>query len=418
MSRIVLATLGSLGDLHPVIGLALELRRRGHVATIATSEFYRNKIGALGLDFRPLRPEMMVVDGAWIRSLMEGRHGPEYLLRDVILPAARDLHTDLVAATAGADLLVASELVYPAPALAATTGLRWVSFSLAPTSLFSLCDPPLLPGPVGTHLLQSLGPAANRLLRAVAKLVSHGWWRPLRELRRDLGLPPGGNPFFEGKYSPRRDLALFSPALQPAQPDWPASTRQCGFVFHDETENSTTLPPAVEEFLAAGPPPLVFTLGSSAVHAANNFYPESVRVAQQLGRRALLLLGPNPPPANLPDTVLAWDYLPFARIFPRAAAIVHQGGVGTTAQALRAGKPMLVMPFAFDQFDNAARMARVGAGRTVSRRQYRAARVARELDRLTRDPRPAAIAAALGARVRAERGTEVACDAIEQALRD
>ena len=303
--------------------------------------------------------------------------------------------------------------------IAEKTGLPWVSFSLAPISLFSAHDPSLLPGPPGTHWLQARGPAANRGLRRVAHAVTHRWWAPVRGLRRGLGLPPGLNPLFDGKISPRLDLAMFSPVLQPPQPDWPATTVQTGFPFYDETDASAAprLPAAVEDFLAAGEPPVVFTLGSAAVHIADDFFLHSVGAAGRLGRRALLLLGHNPPPPGLPPTVLAWDYLPYARIFPRAAALVHQGGVGTTAQALRAGRPMLVVPFAHDQPDNAARVTRLGVARTLARARYRAPRVARELAALLGDPAAAATAAALGAVVRAERGVAVACDALERVLR-
>ena len=417
MSRIILATIGSLGDLHPVIALALELRRRGHRAEIATSEFYREKVAGHGLGFHPLRPRMTAIDETMVRRLMDGSRGSEYLLRGLIFPAVRDMHTDLASAAAGADLIVASELVYAARLLAETTGLPWVSYALAPISLFSVVDPPLMPGPPGTHWLQSLGPGANQALRAIAKIVTHSWWKPLRTLRHELGLPPTASPIFEGKYSPRLDLALFSSVLQSPQLDWPASTVQCGFPFYDEAGISTELPPAVEQFLGAGAPPIVFTLGSSAVFAADDFYARSAEVAQILGRRAVLLVGKNPPPPGLPPSILAWDYLPHARIFPRTAVIVHQGGVGTTAQALRAGRPMLVMPFAHDQFDNAARVTRLGVARTITRSRYTVRRAAQELRGLFVEPRYAQTAVGVGARVRAERGVEVACDALERQLR-
>jgi UDP:flavonoid glycosyltransferase YjiC (YdhE family) len=188
---------------------------------------------------------------------------------------------------------------------------------------------------------------------------------------------------------------------------------QTGFPFYDEAA-APSLPAPVERFLAAGEPPIVFTLGSSAVYAAGEFYAESIRATTALGRRALLLIGSNPPPPDLPASILAWDYLPYAQVFPRAAAIVHSGGVGTTAQALRAGRPMLVMPFAFDQFDNAARVTRMGAGRTLHRNRYRADRAARELNALLSEKRYSETAARLGAQVRSERGVEAACDAIER----
>ncbi len=417
MARIVLATFGSLGDLHPVLALALELRRRGHRVEIATSAFYQEKIAAAGLGFHALRPALSVPDERMVRRVMDGRRGSAYLLRDLMFPSVRDMHADLSRIVTGADCLVASELVYAAPLLAAQTGLPWVSYSLAPISLFSVFDPSLLPGPPGTHLVQSLGPGANHLLRLAAKAGTHSWWQPVRALRRELGLPPGGHPLFEGKYSPRLDLALFSPVLQPPQADWPAQTVQCGFPFHDEVAPEDALPPAVTEFLARGAPPVVFTLGSSAVHMADDFYVRSVQAAQQLGRRALLLVGKNLPPPDLPDSILAWDYLPYAQIFLHAAAIVHQGGVGTTAQALRAGKPMLIMPYAHDQPDNAARVTRLGVARTIARSRYHPAQVAHELAELLATPDYARRAAEAGQRVRDERGVTVACDAIERQLR-
>ncbi len=418
MARIILATIGSLGDLHPALALALELRRRGHRAEIATSEFYREKISLLGLPFHPLPPDVAVGDGESVRRIMDGRRASAFLLRDLLFPAVPAMFVALAAATAGADLLVSSEIVYAAPLLAEKTGLRWASYALAPVSLFSIHDPSLLPGPPGTHLLQSFGPGANRLLRRAAGMMTYGWWRPVRALRRQLGLPPGRSPLFEGKFSPQLDLALFSPVLQPPQPDWPAQTVQCGFPFYEEeVATSAGLPPAVQNYLAAGEPPVVFTLGSAAVFAADNFFIESARAAQQLNRRALLILGQNPPPPGLPATVLAWDYLPYARIFPHAAAVVHQGGVGTTAQALRAGRPMLVVPFAHDQPDNAARVIRLGVARTLTRSGYRAGRVARELAALLGDPAIADRASVLGGLVRHERGVARACDQLEKMLR-
>ena len=415
MPRVVLATYGSLGDLHPVIALGRGLQARGHAVTIATSEMYRAKIDALGLGFHPLRPDLLAQGEHIIAEIMDGPRGSERLMRTHLFPAVREMHADLLPLVDATDLLVASELVFPAPILAATHGLRWASYQLAPVSLFSLHDPPMLPAPDAVRWLQR-GGWLHRAIKAIAQLVSYSWWRPVRELRAELGLPAGGHPLFAGKYSPQLNLALFSSVLQPPQPDWPRTTVQTGFLFHDEENAHAALPRPVADFLAAGEPPIVFTLGSAAVYVPGGFYTESARAAGRLGRRALLLVGKNAAPAHLPASMLAWDYLPFAQIFPRAAAVVHQGGVGTTAQALRAGRPMVVVPFAHDQFDNAARVARLGVAGQIARRRYHAATAARELGRLLGDGNAAATAARLGERVRAERGVERACDAIERLL--
>jgi len=351
-----------------------------------------------------------------VRHVMDGVAGTARLLRDFVFPAVRDMHADLSRAAAGVDLLVTSELIYAAPILSEQTGVRWISYSLAPLSIFSAYDPRVPPLPFGGEWVRAMPPWLWRPLKQIPRGLTRPWWKPIRELRRELGLLAGGHPLFEGKFSPRLDLALFSPVMGAPQRDWPPQTLQTGFCFFDETETAPALPAAVENFLAAGEPPIVFTLGSAAVYLGADYYRESALAAQQLGRRALLLLGQNLPPADLPASILAWDYLPYAKIFPRAAAIAHQGGIGTTAQALRAGRPMLVTPFAFDQFDNAARLRRLGASRTLHRRRYRADRVAAELGALLRDPGYAARAAELGAQVRGERGTSVACAALERAL--
>jgi len=419
MARLVLATFGSLGDLHPVLALAHELRRRQHTVVIATSECYREKISAPGFLFAPLRPEISTVDAALVRRIMDGTRGSEYLLRELMLPAVRAMHADLALATTGADLLVTNELVYAAPLLTEQTGLRWVSYSLAPMSYFSVHDPCLPPMTGGGEWIHACPPFVVRAMNRCAAWLTYAWWRPVRDFRRELRLPAGGNPLFSGKHSPLLDLALFSPVLQSPQPDWSPQTQQTGFCFYDENETPaslTSLPPAVKKFLTGGEPPVVFTLGSAAVYAANDFFRESAGAAQLLGRRALLLLGKNPPPPDLPSTILAWDYLPYAHIFPHAAAIVHQGGVGTTAQALRAGRPMLIVPFAHDQFDNAARIARLGSGRTLRRRSYTAVTARRALASLLADHRATELAAEFRTRIQTESGVISACDALERAL--
>ena len=161
----------------------------------------------------------------------------------------------------------------------------------------------------------------------------------------------------------------------------------------------------------------MFTLGSAAVNAAGSFFDESARAVAMLGRRAVLLVGPIPPtvrnrPASLPPGTIAVDRAPHDQVFPRASVVVHQGGVGTTGQAMRSGRPELIVPFAHDQPDNAFRVRQLGAARVVYPRRYRAARVARELAALRSESGYAAAAATVGQHVRAEAGARAAADAI------
>ena len=152
---------------------------------------------------------------------------------------------------------------------------------------------------------------------------------------------------------------------------------------------------------------------------AGSFYLESALAAKRLGHRAVLLTGQdlgNVPQSLLSENIVAFDYAPYSELFGRATAIVHQGGIGTTAQALRSGRPMLVMPYSYDQPDNAARAERLGVARTIARDSYTAEQAATELKHLLTDPSYAARAASVGKQIQAENGVQVACDLIEARL--
>jgi rhamnosyltransferase subunit B len=414
--RIVIATFGSLGDLHPYLALALGLRARGHRVTIATSPIYQPKVESEAIGFHAVRPDLSPETSGLLERAMDPKKGTEYILRELIFPHLRASYDDLSAAAAGADLLLTHPITFAGPLVAQKTGIRWVSSVLAPISLFSAHDPPVLAQAPWLAKLRTLGPHFHSAIFKLAKARASPWTDPVRQLRAEIGLPPGADPIFEGQHSPDLVLAMFSPLLGEPQPDWPRQTCVTGFTFYDQLDKGAGLPPELAQFLDAGPAPIVFTLGSSAVGAAGDFYRQSAAAAVELGRRAVLLVGRdlrNRSAEPLPAGVIACEYAPYSELFPRAAAIVHQGGVGTTAQALRSGRPMLVVPFAHDQPDNAARVERLGVARQLSRSRYTASRAAAELRKLLEDPRYAASATEVGCRIQSEDSVGTACDAIE-----
>jgi UDP:flavonoid glycosyltransferase YjiC (YdhE family) len=413
--RVLFATVGSLGDLHPCLALALELQRRGHLVTVATTEYYRSKVEKLGLGFVPIRPDMDPTDSEMIRQCEDLKRGPEILFRKIVLPHLRETYEDLLEAAAGADLLVAGELNYAAPLVAEKLGLRWVSAILSPASFFSAHDPSVM---VNVPWLIHVRKAGWRAYRAVFNLGRRGtmhWWDPVRELRRDEGLRPECDPLFRDKFSPELVLAMFSPLLARSQPDWPHQTRQTGFVFFDQHGADAGAERRLAEFLAIPDAPIVFTQGSTAVHAPGDFYEVSAEAARRLGRRALLV-GTSAAPGVLSPRILALPYAPYSQVFRSSAAIVHQGGSGTTGQALFAGRPQLIVPFGWDQPDNAVRVERLGAGIHLPRSAYSVDSAAAELERLLADSRFSERAAEIGAQIRTEDGLAAACDAIEMLL--
>jgi rhamnosyltransferase subunit B len=415
--KIVLSTVGSLGDLHPKIALALALRRRGHEIVISSWEGYAEKIAMLGFPFFPLRPTLDPNDRELARELMDARKGPENIIKNLIFPQLHDMFEDLTRATEGADLLITGEIVYVAKSVAEKTGIKWISTSLAPLTMFSSYDPNVYPTAEWMETLRFLPAVFHRTLFRVLRWTIRDWFEPYGAFRRELGLSEDHDPIFGGKFSDFLHLAMFSKALAKPQPDWHRPTLQTGFCFYDGQEDTGKMPARLTEFLAGGEPPIVFTLGSAASMDARDFFEESARAARILRRRAVLLYGVyNEPPKILDDDIVGFDYAPYSQVFPQAACVVHQGGVGTTAQVLRAGVPALIMPYGHDQPDNAARCRRIGTAQTIQRNKYTAAAAAKKLGAILGDLSYRENAARASEIVQSEHGTETACDAIEKVL--
>lgn len=427
--RIVLSTFGSLGDLHPLLALAIELRNRGHEIVINSLETYREKIAALGFEFYPLRPDLdPEKDRELAREIMDARKGTEKLLREILIPNIRPMYEDLTKAVAGADLLISGEVVYPAASVAEITGIKWITTSLAPASFLSPHDPFVPPTAQWLKHFRFLGAGFHGAMYSLIQRMVASWLAPYREFRREIGLRENHDPIFKDKFSKMLHLAMFSKVLGKPQPDWHSPTLQTGFCFYDGQNDLGKMPEQLTEFLENGEPPIVFTLGSAAVMDARDFFEESGRAAKILNRRAVLLYGIfNKVPEIIENgkwkmeneaggqpQIAAFDYAPYSQIFPKAACVVHQGGVGTTAQVLRAGVPALIMPYSHDQPDNAARCVRLGTARTISRDKYTAENAAKELRELLSDLNYKAKAVQSSVIVNAEYGTKIACDAIEK----
>jgi rhamnosyltransferase subunit B len=417
MSRIVITTIGSLGDLHPQIALAIELRQRGHDIIFAAMQEYGAIIEPLGFEFHPMRPDGTPVNNPEeIAKMTDLKTGSEYVVRNWLLPNLRDTYTDLLDSAKDVDLIVAGDIVYAAPLVAEKLGIPWVSLALAPVAFFSAYDPSVIPLFPFLVKLRGLGTWFNQAIVRLLKSFTQSWTEPIHQLRKELGLSQVSNNPIVDKSSACLVLAMFSAILAKPQPDWDKNTVVTGFTFYDGDLDRGKLPLQLQQFLDAGEAPIVFTLGSAAVMVPGTFYQESIRAATQLNRRAILLIGSNPPPDDLSEDIIAIDYVPYSQVFPHACAIVHQGGIGTTAQALRAGRPTLIMPYAYDQPDNAARVQRLGTSRTILRKQYSASRVAKMLSELLQNPIYATKATTIGRMIQAEDGVAVACDAIEQQL--
>jgi rhamnosyltransferase subunit B len=378
--RIIIAALGSYGDVHPFLAIGRELQRRGHEVVMVMPAMYESLTRKLGLEFAGAGTVEQFDQFSSQRELWDPVKGFGVIARGVG-ESLRWFYEPIVENhRPGRTGLVMSTLLFAGRVAQETLGIRGVTVHLSPVVLRSEIAPPAAP-PV--PLSGKFPRWWNRLMyRAVDGLViDRAMGGPVNEFRRSLGLSPVKRIFNGWIHSPDRVIGLFPEWFAPPQADWPGQTVLTGFPLYDEGD-VTPMDAGLEEFLNAGDAPIVFTPGS-AMKFGDAFFIEAVKTCKLLGWRGVLLSRyPHHLPGNLPAEIRAVDFAPFSRLLPRCAAIVHHGGIGTAAQAMAAGIPQLVVTMAHDQPDNAARLKRLRVAESLPARKFSAAPAATMLRKI------------------------------------
>jgi UDP:flavonoid glycosyltransferase YjiC (YdhE family) len=409
--RVCLATNGTHGDVNPFLAIGRELRARGHEVCVLVHPYFKADVDHAGLGFYPLAPEVDMDAIIKDPDLFRGPHGTKTVFRWIRTSMPSGIASfRAMLAERRPEILVSHCLMLGGRELCAREGIPFINASLAPCTWVAKDDPtPLLqqrPGRTHAAIARVLTPPA----RGLAGLVTDRLFAPGL---RGAGLTELRDIFFGSMRAGDLNLGLWSPHFRAPCADDPPGARITGFACYDGRPGAGP-DPGLERFLDAGEPPIVFAMGSAAHHTAGRFYELAVGACARLGVRAVLLTGdPARAPRGLPPTVTACGYAPFSTLFPRASVTVHHGGVGSVAQALRAGRPMLVVPRAHDQFNNAAHAHRLGVGGVLRFTALSERRLVRALDRLLSDPEIRRNAAELGRLVREEDGARAAADHVE-----
>ncbi len=406
--RVVVATFGTAGDVLPFVHLGRALRRRGHSVELVTDVAHRAAVERAELTPRtPITrydPAALTKDPAYSSPTV----GPYRLWTDLFVPLVSDMFGAVGDALKSPTSVV---LVHPwcfgALYAAQAAKVPAASVSMAPLSWWSVEDPGLY------WPMRPPGFLHKAILRWPVRWVMNGLFGAgLSRARRALGLPASAAPFFALNRECEVSYGLWSPTMRGAAADDPRNATFCGFI---QDTGPAELSAELARFLEAGPPPLVVGVGSLLPPMATTLYEQARAVARRLGLRSVLVGAASSLAAE--DTFVA-AHVPYSALFPRAKLLVHHGGAGTLSEALRSGRPQVVVPFGNDQYDNAWRIERLGLGGSVPKVRLSEARLL-EVVRQALEPAVERRAAEVMAAVVLERdGAEALADDLERRFGD
>jgi rhamnosyltransferase subunit B len=379
--HILIAATGSYGDVYPFVGLARELRNRGHEPVLCTNEHFRAAAEAEGIEFAGVGSAALYEETVNHPDLWHPTRGIKVVFGTVAryLPLGYECLMDHYRRRE--TVLVGSTLSLSARLLRETQGGRLVTVHLAPNVFRSDEDSIRLP-----H--GSIPAGAPRWLK-------HGFWwlvdrlaidpliaPALNAYRATLGLAPVKRVFRDWIHSPDCVIGLFPEWFAPRRWDWPAQVRLTGFPLYDAALHSP-LSEDLDAFLDAGSAPVLFAPGTANA-AAGKFFEISLKACETAGRRALFVTRfRSQMPRTLPHWARHFDYLPFSAVLPRCSAFVSHGGIGSISQGFRAGLPQIVRPMGFDQFENGHRAEGLGVARVLPAAKYEAPAIAAALEALS-----------------------------------
>ena len=378
--HILISAVGSYGDVYPFVGLARELRDRGHEVVLFSNEYFRVAAESEGVDFAPVGTAALYEETIRHPDLWHPTRGVGHVFGMVTKYARLSYESLLERYRDGETLVVGSTLAFGARLIRDTHGGKLVSVHLAPNVFRSNEDAIQLPNrtiPAGapTWLKEGLWWLVDRA--AIDPLIAPA----LNDFRAELGLEPVKRVFKNWIHSPDCVIGFFPDWFAPKRDDWPVQVALTGFPLYDAAEHEP-LPEELEAFLRAGPAPVLFAPGSANT-AAREFFDISLRACETAGLRALFVSRyDSQMTAAMPDWARHFDYLPFSEVLPRCRAFVSHGGIGSVSQAFRAGVPQIVRAMAFDQFENGHRAERLGVARLLPARSYEEPAIVTALEEL------------------------------------
>jgi rhamnosyltransferase subunit B len=375
--NIIIVAIGSQGDVNPFIKIGLALQKREHDVTLLSNNYFKESIQNAGLNFISVgttEEYNKMMDEVDIKNPAKTTN---VVLKYLYIASMQKVYDTIKKlAIPGETILLGITMAFGARIARDKLGIPLITCHLAPVSFPSVSHPARMDGIPMPYWMPEFYRAG--VWWFFDKLTDMFLAPPINKLRKKVGLPKVRKIIRQWIHSPDQVIGLFPSWFAESQPDWPDNVALTNFIFFDESDKKP-MPPELEKFIDRGDPPVVFTTGTG-INDAVSFFNESAKACDILNTRGVFISQHSEQiPNNLPINIHYCEYAPFSKLFPSSSAVVHHGGIGTCAQALRAGIPQLITPFGMDQPDNSLRLEALGVSAELRMKQYKSSIASKKL---------------------------------------
>lgn len=363
MSKILFVSIGTLGDINPLISFAKFLKKNNHDITIAATEYYRNPITSANINFVAVAPHYNPSAPDFVKKILNPFLTLYYTHKLILNEAQIEQGiSDISAIIKDYDLVIGNLFAFHAKIACLKLNVPWVSINLSPVCFFSSYDPPYLYPLFLFKLRHHL--IYKPLFKYMFKLVDY-WGKEVFNSYKKHKLCPPQSLMLSAPFSEKLNIALFPKAFCPQAKDWPENTIMTNF-FNYSGEDET-IPEELKLFCANGESPILITFGSVTIHLFDKIKKLLIPFIKNSNHRFVITTN------NLEDAellklntngnkIFLCRHLPYTTGMKLMSGVIHQGGIGTAACCLDAGIPQLIVPSCTDQFDNGFRIQNLKLG--------------------------------------------------------
>ena len=407
--KAIMINLGTRGDINPLIAIGMQLKTRGHDVTLISSEIYENLVISKGLNFISCSSKAKYLDHINTPNLH--KYSQKKIIVSILehfQDPLKSIFNIISAECTRETVLISTPLMFSAKIASEKLNLPLVNLCIQPNVIWSVAN---TTATVGSKVHKFPYFLRKIILGTVDRFFLDRLCLPVNKFRTEIGLKKVTNIFSKWMYSNQKLICLFPSWFASIASDWPKHTETTGFIQYAEDNRLAT---EVEDFIANGSSPILFTCGTG-VTQAHEFFEASVKIVRQLGMRAIFLtLYKEQLPTLNPETEISALYVPLDKVLPKTALIVHPGGIGTLFQAISSKTPQLIVPFYFDQADNGERVEKLGLGQMISRKNYIKPQTAEKITELLSSQSIKSACEKYSSQINSANDLEKICDSIEE----